>query len=160
MVAPPFASASLAPKWSACAWVLMISSDRLGAHLGDRRRDLVAHRCDGSVDEQNTVIADQDEGVATLPAEQVDPVAEVRRLDLELGVIDPLRGSRHTEKRTYDCCDEDSQGGHGYFFAVAWSAMAFLICSDASATFKSRNIFPISAVAGDGSPLIPVDGSG
>src|SRR5580765_7307990 len=110
-------------------------SDRLAAHPGDRRLDLVAHRCDGSVDEQNTVIADQDERVATLPAEQVDPVAEVRRLDLELGVVDPLRGSRHREKRTDGCGDADSPG---HFFA-AWSAMAFLICSDASATFRSRN---------------------
>ena len=85
--------------------------DRLVAHLGDRRFDLVAHRCDGSVDEQDAVIPDQDQGVAALPAEQIDPQAEICRLDLESRVIDPLRRSRRTAKRTQSCRDADSRGG-------------------------------------------------
>ena len=89
MTAPPFAIASLAPKWSACAWVLMTSLIGLSLTLRDRRLDLVAHRRDGRVDEQHAVVTDEDQRVAALPAEQIDAVAEVRRLDLELRVIDP-----------------------------------------------------------------------
>ena len=72
--------------------------DRLAAHFGDRRLDLVAHLLDGGIDEQNAVVPDQDQGVASLPAQQIDAMAEIRRLDIQLRVIDPV-ALRPTNKK-------------------------------------------------------------
>jgi len=63
--------------------------DRLPAHTRNGRPDLGAHLRNGGVHEQDAVVTDEEDRVAALPVQEVDAVAEVCRLDLELRVVFP-----------------------------------------------------------------------
>jgi len=63
--------------------------DRLPAHTRNGRPDLGAHLRNGGVHEQDAVVTDEEDRVAALPVQEVDTVAEVCRLDLELRVVFP-----------------------------------------------------------------------
>ncbi len=66
--------------------------DRLVAQPGDGRLEVVNHRRDGGVDQEDSVGAGQHQGISAHPAQQIDSVAEIGRLDLELGEIGPWLG--------------------------------------------------------------------
>jgi len=63
--------------------------DRLRAHTCDGRLDFGAHLRNGGVHEQNAVVTDEEHRITALPVQEVDAVAEVCRLDLELRVVFP-----------------------------------------------------------------------
>ncbi len=64
------------------------------AHLGHRIADLAGHLGHGRVEQQSAFGTRQHHAVAAAPAQQIDAVAEVGGLDLDLAPVGLLPGGR------------------------------------------------------------------